>query len=108
MTPGESWDRALEALADRYRRRVLVALLEHNPQRDVDVDPLDVAGEMETERTRLEIDMFHRHLPKLEELGFISWDPNTREIRRGPHWADVEPILGLIHERSDELPDGWL
>jgi hypothetical protein len=43
-TKQEDFDTALSALADPYRRQLLVALLAHNPQDDDDRDPLDLVA----------------------------------------------------------------
>ncbi|VTT86294.1 hypothetical protein DM2_2332 [Halorubrum sp. DM2] len=51
--------------------------------------------------------MYHSHLPKLADLGFIEWDPDENEIRKGPRWDDIAPLLRLIEDHQDELPDGW-
>ena len=48
------------------------------------------------------------HLPKLEDMGYISWDRNTNEISKGPAWDDIAPLLKLIYDHQDELPKGWL
>jgi len=101
------WQQLFDALSASYRRQLLVALLEHNPQDD-DPDPLDVTADGETDLDVLEIDLFHRHLPKLEEQEFIEWDRESGEIAKGPKWEEIGPIIRLIHDHRDELPDGWL
>lgn len=100
-------DDLFEALSNPYRRQLLVALVDHNPQHDGDPDPLDLVSD-DVEHGVLEIHLFHSHLPKLEEMGFITWDRRTREISKGPNWADIEPLITLIHDHQEELPDGWL
>jgi hypothetical protein len=100
-------DDVFEALSDPYRRQLLVALLAHNPQDDSDRDPLDtVADDIDPEV--LEVEMVHNHLPKLEEMGFIEWDRGSDEISKGPNWGDIAPLLILIRDHQDELPDDWL
>jgi hypothetical protein len=101
-------DTALDALANKYRRRVLVALLEHNPQQDDDPQvPDDVSVESD-ELDRLLIQMRHSHLPKLAESGFIEWDQETNRIRKGPQFDDIRPLLELMQAHADELPEDWL
>lgn len=95
------------ALANSYRRQLLVALLEHNPQDDHDRDPLNIVSD-DVEPEVLELTLHHSHLPKLEQMGFIIWDQETNEISKGPDWNEIEPLLTLIHEHQDELPEGWL
>ncbi|XVH33292.1 DUF7344 domain-containing protein (plasmid) [Haloferacaceae archaeon DSL9] len=101
-------DVMLDVLANRYRRRVLVALLEHNPQDDHDPQiPDDVTLETE-DLDSLMIRMRHTHLPKLEEAGFIEWDQETNTVRKGPQFEEIRPLLELMENHADELPEGWL
>jgi hypothetical protein len=101
-------DTTLDVLANKYRRRVLVALLEHNPQDDDDRQiPDDVHLESE-DLDQLLIRMRHTHLPKLEESGFIEWDQERNIVRKGPQFEEIQPLLELMENHADELPDGWL
>ncbi len=52
--------------------------------------------------------MQHVHLPKLEEYGFIEWDRDSHEVRKGPKFNEIQPLLELLVSHSDELPDDWL
>jgi len=100
-------DDILDALSNPYRRQLLVALLDHNPQDDSDRDPLDVLSEAD-EAAVLESELVHTHLPKLDEMGYISWNRSTNTISKGPRWGEIAPLLKLMHDHQDELPDGWL
>ena len=107
MTGSDNWETILESLADPYRRQLLVALLEHNPQADDEPDPLNVTTAAD-EPAVLETELVHHHLPKLEQNGYIYWNREANEISRGPDWDDIGPILELLHRHRDELPEGWL
>lgn len=100
------FDDALDALADVQRRELLLSLLEHNPQDDSPV----VIGDSESEVEALEnlTEMNHVHLPKLVEYGFIEWDKENNEVMKGPEFAEIRPLLELLDDHSNELPDGWL
>jgi hypothetical protein len=104
---GARWETQLNALADPYRRQLLVALLGHNPQDDDDIDPLDRIVRSETDSKFLKIEMFHTHLPKLDDLGYIEWHRSEGTIHKGPNWDEIAPLLELIHDHRDELPAGW-
>jgi hypothetical protein len=104
----DTWESLLTAISDPYRRQLLVALLDHNPQDDADLDPLDVVAETERESTVLESELVHNHLPKLDAMEIIRWDRDSGEISTGPEWDEVAPILELIHDHREDLPDGWL
>lgn len=99
---GPDLDTMLDVLANKYRRRVLVALLEHNPRtitthRSPTTSP--------SEQGTLMISMRHTHLPKLEEAGFIEWDRETNVVRKGPQFEEIRPLLELMEAHADELPD---
>jgi hypothetical protein len=107
-----SMDGVLDALGHTYRRRLLLALSEHNPQADDDAqgraDALRAVVEGETDSEAVEVALQHGHLPKLQEYGYIEWDQETGEITKGPHWAEIAPLLELLQTHADELPDDWL
>jgi hypothetical protein len=95
------FDEMLEAVADHHRRTLLVALLEENPQDELSVLGDDDALEYLTR-------MRHVHLPKLDEYGFINWDQEANEVTKGPNFAEIKPLLELLRDHGDELPEDWL
>ncbi len=105
-TAKPTFDDLLDALGHVQRRKLLRALLVHNPQDDesVVVDP-DESHEEELERL---IQMQHVHLPKLEEHGFIDWNRDTNEVSKGPTFDEIRPLLELLADHEEELPDDWL
>lgn len=52
-------------------------------------------------------EMFDTHLPMLTKAKFIVWDENDRVIERGPRFDEIVPLIELIIEHEDELPDEW-
>ena len=108
MATTDPWQDPLLALADPYRRNLLVALLDDNPQDEEDLDPLNRRGGTDATPLARETELVHVHLPKLAEMGFIEWDRATGEISKGPDWEAIAPIVQLLHEHREELPDGWL
>lgn len=64
------------------------------------------AGDHEDEPTRgLEIELYHDHLPKLENEDLIEWDRESRVVSRGPAFESVEPALGAIATNREAFPD---
>lgn len=99
-------DVSLDALAHVQRRKLLVALTDHNPQDDSPVVIDDSEGEVEAlERLTT---MHHVHLPKLVEYGFVEWDEEHNEVSKGPDFDEIRPLLELLDDHADELPEGWL
>lgn len=100
-------DEYFEAVANIHRRRLLVALLDHNPQRDEVTVPEDVhEGKQSLEA--LQIDLYHSHLPRLEEAGFVCWNRDTHQAVQGPKFDEIRPLLELMRDHADELPGHWL
>ena len=103
-------DRVFEALANLYRRQLLLAMFEENPQDDDDLDPLNLlkpgvpTDDLDTTQLNLE----HVHLPKLADMGYIEWDRESGELSKGPNWEEIAPLLQLMYDHGDELPDEWL
>lgn len=104
--PERRLDEIFDALGHVQRRKLLCALLLHNPQ-DGDSVVIDADESAEEELTRL-IEMQHVHLPKLEDYGFITWNQNTNQVSKGPNFEELRPMLKLLADHEDELPDRWL
>jgi hypothetical protein len=100
-------DQYFEALADVQRRRLLVALLDHDPQQAEVAIPNDVT-EGEKPLGLLQAEFSHSHLPKLEEAGFITWNQDTQKVVKGPNFDEIRPFIELMRDHADELPDDWL
>jgi hypothetical protein len=95
------YDSAFEALAHEHRRRVLLSLL------DEESCSAEVALLTETleapnrSQERVRTELHHVHLPKLDNLGFVTWDEPTDEVTRGPRFDDIEPLLECIRNEED-------
>ncbi|MDG5778347.1 hypothetical protein VB773_19535 [Haloarculaceae archaeon H-GB2-1] len=57
--------------------------------------------------TEMRTALYHVHLPKFDEAGYITWDADTHVIRRGPNFDEIAPLLRLMAHQEDELPAGW-
>jgi hypothetical protein len=106
MSSGEQsdLDTALDVLANAFRRRLLVALLERDPQ--VPVTPGDPPIEGEPS-DRWSTYPTHAHLPKLDDTGFVEWDWEGGEVRRGPEFENITPLLKLLTDHADKLVYEW-
>lgn len=94
----------IEALSYRPIRRFLVELLHKNPLEDTPRDELTAEGT----NVELLLDFQQFYLPKLEDQGFIEHDQEKNVVTKGPKFAEIKPLLKLIDNHKDELPDDWL
>jgi len=101
-----SFDDMVDALADIQRRKLLVALLEHNPQDDTPVAIAD--SESDADAVDRLVTMHHTNLPKLAAYGFIEWNQDSHEVTKGPNFDEIKPLLELLANHEDELPADWL
>ena len=101
-------DECLSALSNVHRRRVLMALLEHNPQKDTATHVPEEIHVGEAELDVLRAELHHTHLPKLEELGLIRWNQADEEVVKGPRFDEIRPLLELMANHAAELPDDWV
>jgi DNA-binding transcriptional ArsR family regulator len=107
---GGSLSELFEILSHESRRRILMAVAQHNPQDEDDITSETVADKHEEYDDALELlkqQLYHTHLPKLADGGFIDWDRDSGTITRGPRFEEIEPLLRLMHDHQDELPDNW-
>jgi hypothetical protein len=101
-----SLDRVFDALSHPYRRRILMLVSEHNPRDEDEFSVEDLATE-DDDLELLTTELYHAHLPKLVDAGYIDWDEDTHTIRRGPNFDEIGPLLRLMTDHQDELPEGW-
>lgn len=99
-------DDAFRALENDHRRRLLFALLEHDGADALPVADAVPARDRGGRAVRLEL--YHVHLPMLEDRGFVAWDRETNSVGRGPNFDAIRPLLELLDRHRDELPDSWL
>lgn len=85
-------DVMMDALGTHARRVILLTLLEVPAATSSDLR--DRWGDAELS----EIELHHAHLPKLEQAGYIEWDPDSATLSRGPEFSDIEPLLRLLNE----------
>lgn len=97
-------DHLFEALSNRYRRRLLIALVERESQTELSIPGAVREQETESEMKDVHIAMVQNHLPKLEETGLIRWDRDADVVTRGPQFDEIAPLVQLLLDHDDELP----
>lgn len=91
-----------EMLANDHRRHLLFALLDHNPQQEVQKpDGITLDG---VEREKIQVEMYHMHLPKLEDAGLIHWNRDDQQVEKGSVFEKIRPLLESLRENADKIP----
>jgi hypothetical protein len=98
MTP--ELDRALDALSERRRRRVLASVRDGPVETDALAEQFDDPEHAETL-------LCHADLPKLADAGYVDWRPEGDRVSPGPRFDRVEPLLDLLATDADDLPGEW-
>lgn len=95
-------DNAFNALAHEDRRRLLIALLEDNPQPDTGAVSVDGGSGSVSATQQLDVQMYHQHLPKLEDYGYIKWNKDANEVVKGSRFDELRPLLACVADHADE------
>ena len=96
-------DDLFDALAEETRRGVLLALAKESPRWDEEF--LTQGGRPgETDRENVAIELHHKHLPKLDQAGFIDYDEASGRITRGAGFEEVHPLLRSLEDYAQAHP----
>ncbi|RLM89097.1 ArsR family transcriptional regulator [Haloarcula sp. Atlit-7R] len=91
-------DTMFKPLGNEHRRELLLDLLETNPQTVAAQIPAGGETAQADADQELQIAMYHSHLPKLEDQGFVRWDKDTGEVAKGPQFEEIRPLLECVTE----------
>ena len=100
---------AFDALSDQYRRQLLLALSDGSSRSEGGLEQGELVdtGEVAVEPAADRIEAVHVHLPKLASMAVIDWDRENDQISKGENWDEIAPLLQLLQDHQDELPDSW-
>lgn len=100
---GRRWRWMFKTLSAAPRRQIIGSLLETAPDRSLSLPEAANMPEYRLSPEELRADLIHNHLPVMAEEGFIEWELEPLQVRRGPNFDDVASVLLAIDE-YDELP----
>jgi predicted transcriptional regulator len=102
----EPINRLFGVLSHPHRRRILRTIAEANPRQIDEFTPEEFGADgRDLDRFRLEL--YHVHLPKLADAGYIDWDRSAGTVCRGPNYEEIEPTLDLLLDHEEDLPGSW-
>lgn len=105
-SPGKTTtDVCLTLLSNPLRRAVLLSIYDREAD-DGEKLPIEeaVTGPM-TER--VEVALYHHHLPKLEESGVVQWDRGRGTVAEGAAFEEISPFINCLDGNRERLPDDW-
>ncbi|WP_418285817.1 DUF7344 domain-containing protein [Halorubrum sp. DTA46] len=85
-------DSMMDALKSRSRRVVLMTLIGAPTETSI------ATLEREIPHENARIPLYHSHLPKLADAGYITWDKEAETVSTGPKFSEVEPLVRLLKE----------
>lgn len=97
-------DALFDVLSSHHRRCVLSQLARHRTEtsvtdlaRRVAADEADcpVAEVSDDDHDRVECALFHVHLPKMADLGFVEYDPEQATVAPGVRTDDATPFIKI-------------
>lgn len=101
---GAAEERCYEALADEDRRTVLSTLCESGTALSLselavelaqeESGPTEIGGGDAVERH--EIELYHRHLPKLDDVGLVDFDQERRLVSLTAEFDDAGDAAELL------------
>lgn len=100
----ERLDSLFEVMSHPLRRRILRRLGDGDPSNGRALVPEEIADQDDLES--LKIALYHNHLPKLEEAGYIEWNRDAWEVGPGPRFEEVEPVIELVRDYQSEFATG--
>ena len=102
---GAAEERCFEALADESRRTVLTALCEAGTALSLselavelsqaDSGPTEIGGDGDPVE-RYEIELYHRHVPKLADTGLVDFDRERRTVSLTAEFGDAGDATELL------------
>lgn len=97
-------DDLFDLLSNRYRRQILHLLSEGDDGYEPVVTPADLVTETDDIET-VTLQLYHSHLPKLDDSGYVEWDQDDIRVRRGPRYQDIEPVVSRLSDYEDSPTD---
>ena len=99
------WDRVFNALTAEPRRQLITSLRDAPSDRELTLPEAAMSPRVPMDDAEIRCELLHRHLPLLEDGGFVRWDRDPLRARRGPAFDEVSTVFGALYESVDDLPD---
>lgn len=101
----KNWDTVFKSLSAEPRRQLIVSLLDAPPDQSVPLPESAAMPNLPLNPESLRVELYHVHLPMLEENGFITWETDPLVASRGPQFDEVAVVFDALHSKSADIPD---
>ena len=101
----ENWNAVFKALSAEPRRQLLVSLLDTPPDQSISLPQSAMMPNVPSDSERLRIELYHVHLPMLEEMEFITAESDPLVASRGPQFGQVAAVMDMLHSEATSLPE---
>lgn len=99
----ERWDNVFAVLDAEPRRQIVTSLLDSDGSVPLPESAINPNAPADPEQLRLEL--YHKHLPKLAEYGFVEWEDDPLVAKRGPQFEKVAIVFEALHAHAGSIPD---
>lgn len=93
-------DRAMDALADGTRRKLLSTLHDAAP-------PVGIAAAAAVEDPEPASELHQVHIPKLERYGYVEVTHSETLLYRGPRFGEVADVMCVVEANASKVPGAW-
>lgn len=101
----ERWDLAFRALSAEPRRQLIVSLMDAPAERRVSLPEAAMSPTVPPDPATLRRNLRHRHLPLLDDHGYVRWEQDRFRAQRGPRFEEVAVVLDALQSRAETIPD---
>jgi len=101
----ENWDGVFKGLSAGPRRRLLLSLSDVPPDQSVPLPQHAMKTDSTSDPEAVRRELYHVHLPVLEELGFVTSESEPLAAARGPQFEQVAAVLDSVESEAANLPD---
>jgi hypothetical protein len=101
----ENWDTVFKSLSAEPRRQLIVSLMDAPPDQSVPLPESAAMPNLLPDSEALRIELYHCHLPILEDNGFITWETDPLVASRGPQFDEVAVVFDALHSEAADIPD---
>lgn len=100
-----NWDNVFEALSAEPRRQLIISLMDAPRDEAIPLLERAINPDAPADPDVLRTELFHRHLPLLDDLGFVEWESDPFVASRGPRFEEVAAVFEALHSHAAELPE---